>query len=392
MSRASALAGVALGLVIAIAILRFAPKQAVPRVESDVQPIAGAILPEDDGALSEILVQYAPNLEALVSDTYTDFLRAIDPTTRIVAVVPRGASAELTTFWNAIDPSLAPRTRIVEVEGPITVWSKDRALVLAPFATQPRTTLVIPVPPDPKWIERTRDWATLAAVASAEPDRYAVREIPLDFDAGDFAVIRDRVLYDVNLLEKNKGRGLDTPEKLAALVKRLFGREARMLGSALGDVPRHHMSMYMTPLGRDPEGEPIALVGDPRAAMAIVGNDFAPGAVSTDTAEPLRADFTDASIARFDRAAKELGEAGFVVARVPVVPFEDKTYITYTNGVYETRGGTRIVYLPQYDVPKLDAVAREKYAALGWTVKPVRVALPWPYHGTIGCLTNVLRR
>jgi hypothetical protein len=137
---------------------------------------------------------------------------------------------------------------------------------------------------------------------------------------------------------------------------------------------------------------PRALVGDPRAAIDLVGRDFAPGAISPDTGELLRADFSDASIARFDRAARDLAAAGFAVERIPVVPFDDKTYITYTNGVYETKGGARVVYLPQYGIARMDAVAREKYAALGWSVKPVRVEAPWPYHGTIGCLVNVLAR
>jgi hypothetical protein len=399
-SRAAALVGVALGFVIATALLRFAPKGESPRAESSalrsVPAIPGAILPEDEGALGEVLVHYVPSLEPLIADTYRDFLSALDPSVRIVAVVPRGAAGSVVGFFDRIDPKLAPRTRVVEVEGPITVWSKDRALVLAPFATQPKTSLVIPVPPDPKWVERTHDWATLAGVASAAPDRYVVREIPLDFDAGDFAVVRDRVLYDVNLLEKNKGRGLDTKEKLAALVKQLFARDVVMLGSALGDVPRHHMSMYMTPLGRDASGRSIALVGDPRAAIDVVGRDFTPGPISPDTGEPLRADFTEATIARFDRAASDLAAAGFAVERVPVVPFDDKTYITYTNGVYETSGpaptSARHVYLPQYGIARLDAIAREKYASLGWIVTPVRVSAPWPYHGTIGCLVNVLAR
>jgi hypothetical protein len=388
--KTAALAGVGLGVVIAIVALRFAPRgPGAPRA-SDAGAITspGSNLPEDEGPLGEVLFHYVPSQEAVVADAYRDFLSAIDPRTRLVAVVPTGGSAALDAFLGRIDASLAPRTRVVEVEAPITVWSKDRALVLAPRAGVPgaKTTLVIPVPPDPKWKERTHDWATLAAVASAMSDRFLVREIPLAFDAGDFAVTRDRVIVDVNLFEKNQGRGLDTPAKLQAFVRQLFARDVVLLGERPGDVPRHHLSMYMTPLG-----DGVILVGDPRAAIPVVGRDFAPGEVSPDTAEPLRADFGDATLTRFDRAAADLAAAGYRIERVPVVPFDDKTYITYTNGVYETREG-RIAYVPQYGIAGLDALGRAAYERLGWTVRPVRVREAYPYHGTIGCLTNVLAR
>jgi hypothetical protein len=40
----------------------------------------------------------------------------------------------------------------------------------------------------------------------------------------------------------------------------------------------------------------------------------------------------------------------------------------------------------------LDAAAREIYASLDWEVRPIRVGRVYPFHGTIGCLVNVLGR
>ena len=57
---------------------------------------------------------------------------------------------------------------------------------------------------------------------------------------------------------------------------------------------------------------------------------------------------------RFDRAARELEAEGFRVVRIPNVPLDDKTYLAYTNGVYEVRGGRQVAYVPAYDVPELD--------------------------------------
>ena len=398
--------GIVLGVAVALAILVLRPREKLPATSKEPEALAGAVLVEDEGALEEVLFQYVPKLEFVVADAYRDFLGTLDPTTKLVAVVPAhgdlrdsgldvDASAALRKFLAKIDPSgaLEHRTRIVETGGPISVWSKDRALVMGPFAGSPRTGLLIPMPPDPKWIERSNDWRTLASVAEAMPDLYYVHELPLMFDAGDFAVTGKRVLVDVNLFTKNRSRGVTSTDSLKELLGKLLNREIILLGKDDGDVPRHHMSMYMAPLGD------TVLVGDPRAAVSIVGAEYAPGELSIETGDALKADFTDVEVQRYELAARELGAAGFRVVRIPTVPFDDKTYFAYTNGVYETRGGKKIAWVPQYakdasdvKVARLDAIARETYADLGWEVRPVAVRAAYAYHGTIGCLANVLAR
>jgi hypothetical protein len=74
------------------------------------------------------------------------------------------------------------------------------------------------------------------------------------------------------------------------------------------------------------------------------------------------------------------------------VPFDDKTYFAYTNGVFETRAGRHIAWVPVYDVPALDEAALGVYRGLGWEVRPVPARAAFPFHGTIGCLANVLAR
>jgi hypothetical protein len=176
-------------------------------------------------------------------------------------------------------------------------------------------------------------------------------------------------------------------KELRTLLEGLLARPVQVLGASEGDVPRHHMSMYMAALDGG-----VALVGDPRAAEGVVGDGYAPGEVDPDTGDPLRADFSEPTVARFDRAVAALSAAGWRVVRIPEVPFLDKTYMAYTNGVYETRGGVRIAWMPTFDLPELDARARAVYEGLGWQVRPVRVRKLYALHGTIGCLVNVLAR
>ena len=390
-----ALLGIGLGLALAFGVIRGASSAKGPPPPTPPVKLAGGVLREDSGSLEEVLVHYVPRLEPLVADAYSDFLGTLDPATNVVAVVPKGAAdgepaaERLSEMLARIDPSgrLAARTRVVEVDGPISVWSKDRALVLGPDASATRTGLVIPVPPDARWKERANDWRTLAQVAESIPERFYVRQLPLAFDAGDFDVAGAGVIVDDNLVTKNGSRGVGDAEDLRKVVSGMLGRPVQVLGRADGDVPRHHMSMYMAALDGG-----VALVGDPRAGKAVVGEHFVPGESDPDTGEPLRADFSDAMVSRFDRAARDLAAAGWRVVRIPEVPFLDKTYMAYTNGIYETRGGVRVAWMPTFDLPELDARARAVYESLGWQVRPVRARSLYAFHGTIGCLVNVLGR
>lgn len=390
-----AVAGLVAGAALALGIVRATRGSAQVEPDAYVAAIGGAALAEDRGTLAEVVVHYVRAFEPLFGTAYRDFLGTLPPTTHLLVIAARAEAEagpperEVDAFLGRIDPSgaLGRRARVVEVDGPISIWSKDRALVLAPKAKGERSILAVPVKPDPAWQERANDWRTPAAIAAAEPDRFEVRELPLDFDAGDFAVTGDRVIVDVNLLSKNRRHGVGSGGALREVLAHLLGREVVVLGAVDGDVPRHHLSMYLTPLG-----DGTVLVGDPEAAVPLVGADFSPGAASPETGLPLRADLSRATVRRFARAAEDLARAGFRVERIPTVAFDDKTYLAYTNGVYETRGGRRIAWMPTYGVAALDRAARQTYERLRWEVRPVAVEQAYPFHGTIGCLVNVLAR
>ncbi len=374
----------ALGLVLAIvALLSNARRDDRPPAPS---PIAGRLVSDDDGPLEELVMHYVPEAESEIGPAYRDFLRALPETTRVVFVVRRGGRGALLSFLSRILVSLA-RLRIVEIDGALGAWSKDRALVLSPASGESRHELLIPPRPRAGEISRPQDWSVVPALAAALPDDFAVRTLPIAFDAGDFAIVGKRVVFDANLFARNRGRGFRSPAELRDRLATLLGRDVVMLGDESGDVPRHHMSMYMAPVG-----DGVVLVGDPRAGERIVGSDYAPGEVGAETHVPLHADFTPATIARFDRAADELARAGFRVLRIPTVPFEDKTYFAYTNGVYESRDGARTAWVPNFGLSALDLAANAVYANLGFRVVPISVRALYTQHGTIGCLVNVVAR
>jgi hypothetical protein len=375
---------IALGLVLATAA--FIVHVHVTRVPSKAVPpptYSGAHAVADDiGALDEVLMHYVPELEDVFDVTYQDFLRSLPRSARIVFVIQRGRRRALDAF--IARTGVVNQARVVEIDVPLGIWSKDRALVLRREAGGS----MLLVPPKHDAASRPFDAAIVPAVVKALPERgFELREMPLAFDAGDFAIAGDTVLFDANLLGRNRARGVATAAALLERMRGLLGRDVVMLGTEEGDVPRHHMSMYMAPLpGR------TVLVGDPSLAKAIIGEGFAPGEVSVESGRPLVADFSAPTQARFDRAARDLGRAGFRVVRIPNVPFEDKTYFAYTNGVFETREGRRSAWVPTFGVDALDRAAFAVFEAEGFGVNPVRVRKVYTQHGTIGCLVNVLSR
>jgi hypothetical protein len=385
------IAGLLLGAAVAVLVLGLVGRSGKTALDTQVP---APLLPETTGALGDVVMHYVPQTDRMLEEPYTDFLRAVGSDVTVAFVVPEGLSAAdrslLDRRIEAIDPSgaLARRVRVVPSPGPITPWSKDRALVTqAPAAGTAAWLLASAEPDRSRWPERYNDWLTVRSIAQSSSGRYQAKAAPFDYDAGDFAVDGDRVIVDTNLLAKNRHRGIADAAELGRRLRAWLGMPVLVLGREPGDTPRHHLAMYMTPL-RDK----VVLVGDPRAARALVGEGFAPGEVSSETAEPLRADFSEPTIARFELAASELARNGYRVERVPNVPFDDKTYVSYTNGVFETRDGVAIAYVPVYGIPPLDDAALGIYRRLGWEVRPVRVRSVYPHHGTIGCLVNVLSR
>ena len=377
--------GALLGIAAAVVVLATAaagrgePGTGVPRLVS-----------ESEGAITEIAMHYVPHGSAVVRDTYADFLGALGDDVRINFVVADDLSEAqrqaLLEWLGRIRRTLPARVHLVPSPGPITTWSKDRALVTQPVPDG-AAWLVAPAEPGPDWKERHGDWLTVESLARASGGRFERRVAPFDFDAGDFAIANGRIIVDTNLVEKNRHRGITDAASLARRLEAWFEAPVVVLGSSPGDTPRHHLSMSMTPLYDD-----VVLVGDPLTARGLVGEGFRPGPRSTETRQPLQADFSEATLRRFETVAAELRRHGFRVERVPNVPLEDKTYLTYTNGEYETRDGRRIAYVPAYGIEELDRAARLVYSRLGWEVRPIRVSRVYPLHGTIGCLVNVLAR
>jgi hypothetical protein len=199
------------------------------------------------------------------------------------------------------------------------------------------------------------------------------------FEGGDLAA-SDRFLFaDGNLIGRNVGRGDATQGHLLASLERTFSQEIVWLGDTPGEVPEHHIMMYMVPLD-----DRRVLVGDVRLGRRLAGQDLE--RLELDPDEERHA-------ARFDRVAALLAARGFAVTRAPVVVLRGAgSYVTYTNALFDRDAAGPVVYLPTYEVPALDAAATRLYESLGYRVVPVDVSTIYELNGSLGCLVNVLAR
>src|SRR5258706_7590694 len=99
-----ALLGIAIGIVIVFALLRFAPREKPLPQTKEPEKLAGAVLVEDVGTIDEVLFHHVQRLEPFIAKPYTDFLRTLDPSTKLVGVVATGGSEALHKLLKRIDP------------------------------------------------------------------------------------------------------------------------------------------------------------------------------------------------------------------------------------------------------------------------------------------------
>jgi hypothetical protein len=336
---------------------------------------------EDGGALRAVVIHYAPDAAALSAATYRDLLRALpaDVTVHVACATETDCAAFRAGLAAAGVPHL-DRLRPVIVGVELTTWSRDRFAAKAlPGPAPGRLEVLAPPREETPFEPRAGDGVVPFAVARALGA--TVRTAGFAFEGGDLASSATHLFVDVNLLGRNEGRGPATRDALVAALRAEFRQEVVFLGEQLGDVPQHHIMMYVAPLG----GRRV-LVGDVAAGLRLLDADPAARAA-------VNADRAPATAARFERAARDLAAAGFEVRRAPVVVLEGGgSYVTYTNALFATERGRAVVYLPTYALAGLDRAAADLYRALGYEVRPVDVSAIWRQNGSLGCLVNVLER
>jgi hypothetical protein len=334
------------------------------------------LVAEDASApLSRVAIHYAPSADRVALGVWKQLFAVLPASIDVeVEVTAAGDFDRLISKLRAAGAPHLERFHAVVVGTTITTWSRDRYAALVD--DNGAGGILAPPRVEAPFASRAGDARSPFAISQALYHRDP-KISDIVFEGGDLAATPRFIFADQNLVARNLGhRSADRPSIQAELHRR-FGQELVWLGDAVGDVPRHHIMMYMMPL----DDHTIA-VGDIRAGMALLGD------------APLALDDTELQARRFDHAAELLAARGFSVVRIPALVLAGGgSFVTYTNALFDRRaGGKRVVYLPTYSLPALDHAAQQFYEARGFEVHPIDVTPIYGLNGSLGCLVNVLAR
>ncbi|MFN8607866.1 MAG: hypothetical protein U0931_10060 [Vulcanimicrobiota bacterium] len=225
--------------------------------------------------------------------------------------------------------------------------------------------------------------------------------------------------FSDNLL-KSKNQDLPEQEVWLSQAHNLFEQKYGHKVTIIGDddptteivekPATFHMDMGMTPIDSDK-----ILVGDPSIAVNAV-NNMSPEVRAEHNARlnaalglPAENDTLGEMVQEstvnepelqhnFDVNARKVAGEGYMIDRLPYLQGPPgKTWLTYNNCLMEsyTRDdGSKVrrVFLPTYDLPVLDGIAKETYEKQGFEVIPLNLAALTSWRGAIRCISNVLDR
>lgn len=373
------LMAVALGAIAAAACLVVAA--AAGLTPGRAAPTARVVAEDASAPLTRIAIHYAPAADDVALPVWRQLFAALPARVEVAVAVARAADfARFQALMSDAGVDLA-RFRAVVVGHELTTWSRDRFAAL----TEPDGRGGVLAPPriEVGAAGRAGDMAAPDALARAMGSRPA-RRTPFVFEGGDFAASAHTLFVGAELLVRSRGRGAFDRATVDRALRREIAGEIVWLGDAPGDVPRHHVMMYMVPLD-----DRTVLVGDPAAGAALARRDPAAAALTLDADQAGHQ-------RRFDHVAALLAARGLRVLRVPVLVLADAgSYVTYTNALFDREPGPHgrpIVYLPTYRLPSLDAAAAAQYRSLGYLVHPIDVSSIYQLNGSLGCLVNVMAR
>ncbi|MGO8925456.1 MAG: hypothetical protein ACLQU3_00830 [Limisphaerales bacterium] len=348
---------------------------------------SGPILSECDGHLRELVLHYEPAAKEIVAPVYRDFLGALDRDVGAHIVCPDRAAFD--DFVATVGPVTCRMSPIL-VGHPITTWSRDRWVALAPAVAGGATTLWSPrgEAGDEIWPARAGDERVGRDIAAALAPAVLARRSGLYFDGGDFLADGDTVFVMPRVLQRNLQQTVCSREEFLGILSRELKRRVILLDEA----PDHHAGMFMASVG----GRTM-LVGDPDLAKELISAEMArdsQAATNKFMGLPGGPDLTPQTQHLFDVVARQCEAAGYRVVRIPVVPaWDGRTYLTYVNVLMDQQGSRRLVYLPFYrGVEPLNAAARKVWENLGYEIHPVDCTSAYRHFGCLHCLVNVLYR
>ncbi len=365
----------------------------LPRVEPATQPATPppmTPLTEYDGRIGHLLIHSKDGLVAQASKPVFDLLGAIRDGTRVTFACDSEA-AQRETLGRMKQYGYDRRLRIEtrRVAGPISVWPRDRYVFGNVRNAGPGYPLcLIPsiagLASEPS---RLNERAGAGALLAGLIPELRIAPTDLVVEGGNLLASTEGVFIGANALPDNaSSTGSGTPREL---LQRTFAPPITLVGDDAGNVPFVHLDMYFTVFG----ARHVLVASPALGAEAMKGADVESRRELAARLMGREADTSPARQKRFDDIAARLAADGFTVTRLPYADCLNGDFmVTYNNVLQETVDGHRVVYVPTWRIPALDAAARRIYEQLGAKVHPVDVAPIAHLNGAVRCMANVIER
>jgi N-dimethylarginine dimethylaminohydrolase len=370
-------ASIAAGLALVVGASHARGQSAV-----EIATECAGVIPDSSGTISEVLLQYDPDLVSELGPFYRDFLGSLPSDVRVIVICPSEWAAR--EFMDTWEPELRRRVaHIINVGLPISIWARDRYVSRQPGDLTNRVEGFVPVGDATYEQEKHNDLLALELLGQSRI-MPSVLDSPLHVEGGNVVSNERHVFVGANMLGDNDDIA---QHELTNELERLAGREYVLVSDEDGHVPWCHIDMYLTPVTDD-----TVLVASPRMA-AMIRSRF--GDDDDESADGLGPGFCvgDSLQQRFDDVADLMRDRGYRVLRLPaLVESPGEAMVTYNNVIMDHRGKQRIVYMPVYDVPELDRTAAAIYRGLGFEVRAVDVSELYLRGGAVRCLVNVTER
>ena len=354
----------------------------------------GKPLVEDVGRITRMVIHYSPGIGQglprtgeVVAGIYRRFLAAAGSGLDVLWVLEN--QRDLDDLKRKLGDAYPPDSRVLFTGMPITTWSKDRFTCLVSENGRGSTVLLAPARkavPNPL---RTNDQEVPWRLALAFPRLATVRDLRIDFDGGDVLATSRGVFVHPAFLSKNDPASSPFPsaETLREHLRSELGRLV-WLGPDESDVPPHHVGMFLT------IANGTAFVGDVQLADRLIAGHEAELATACQAAGGPADATTRSELARqLNCVADQVHSLGLRVLRVPLMPSATlRAWISYNNGIVETREGRTRYYMPTFGLKQLDDAAADVFRGAGCDVLPVDCSGIWHLCGSLHCLVNVVER
>lgn len=353
-----------------------------------------APLPEYAGTIDHVVVHQPEKLVGQGWRATHDLLKAL-PDATFTFVCDSDKSVQEVTGrlrqWKFTDRG---NVRLLPIDGPLSMWARDRYIAMRRVNSKSLPVWLTPqAPPTFDSKRREAESSIPDAFNAVEPTCTHV-ETPLVLEGGNLVASRTNVYIGANVFRENAALG--GADRVRSLLRDLFAGKLVIVGDEAGNVPCDHVDMYLTAIDDNK-----VLVGSPALARQIIasaGDDSKKALyerlyITPNMPPPVGPDFTTARIKLLDDIAARLEAEGIDVGRIPYADSRGGDFIvTYNNVLQETRDGKRVVIMPIYNIPALDAAARKAYESLGMQVRAVDVSTISHLVGAVRCIGNVVAR